>query len=361
MKRRMEAHSIFSKPFDPRTIKDIGKSLRVMREEKGDTLSAIASSLCIRVCYLEAIEEGETEKLPGATYYRGFLFSYAKALGLDIDRLIVSSQEKIQVISNTEEDVHPEDMPDLIAEKTITHPVNGFSSNRYQQEATVKDVTYYLHHIPKTYLFGFAGFVIALGWLFFQIVAGAIAEPPHVSGKENGQSIVVEQNFVEESPFTEITARKEDTFSDVSQSEVPQIETKIPDLFANISEGNTVSGITALVESAPSVISIKARQASWVAIVALTPDHQEGELVFSKVMRKGETYAVPNQERLFMKTGNADALDIVLDGKPFLIQNFSGVTGYLLLDEEKIKEGVAISEALAIARILPDKSFFALR
>ena len=66
-------------PLAPRA----GADLRVARERIGWSLQDIATALCIRLQYLEALEAGHVNELPGNAYALGFLRSYAVALGLD--------------------------------------------------------------------------------------------------------------------------------------------------------------------------------------------------------------------------------------------------------------------------------------
>ena len=57
--------------------------LRSRRMSLGYELSEIAVALRIRLAYLEAIEQGRFDDLPGADYAHGFLRTYAEHLGLD--------------------------------------------------------------------------------------------------------------------------------------------------------------------------------------------------------------------------------------------------------------------------------------
>jgi len=38
--------------------------------------------------------------------------------------------------------------------------------------------------------------------------------------------------------------------------------------------------------------------------------------VFSRILKSGEVYVVPSRQGLSMRTGNAGALEIAIDGKP---------------------------------------------
>jgi cytoskeleton protein RodZ len=61
----------------------IGQLLRETREGLGSDLNRVATALRIRAAYLEAIEEGRYDQLPGAVYALGFVRAYATHLALD--------------------------------------------------------------------------------------------------------------------------------------------------------------------------------------------------------------------------------------------------------------------------------------
>jgi cytoskeleton protein RodZ len=61
----------------------IGQLLRETREGVGSDLNRVATALRIRAAYLEAIEEGRYDQLPGAVYALGFVRAYATHLALD--------------------------------------------------------------------------------------------------------------------------------------------------------------------------------------------------------------------------------------------------------------------------------------
>ena len=67
---------------------DIGATLKTAREQQGLSLDDAAEATKIRSSYLVALEEEAFEQLPGPTYARGFLRSYAELLRLDPQILI---------------------------------------------------------------------------------------------------------------------------------------------------------------------------------------------------------------------------------------------------------------------------------
>ncbi|WP_207461984.1 helix-turn-helix domain-containing protein [Azospirillum sp. SYSU D00513] len=72
----------------------VSDTLRETREALGYELADVARMLRIRYPYLQAIEDGRFEDLPGATYVVGFLRSYAEYLGLDPDAVAARYKEE---------------------------------------------------------------------------------------------------------------------------------------------------------------------------------------------------------------------------------------------------------------------------
>ena len=65
-----------------------GAALRRTREEKGISIDEIAGETRLSKRYLLALEDEAIHKLPGGTYNRAYLRSYAGYLGLDTERLV---------------------------------------------------------------------------------------------------------------------------------------------------------------------------------------------------------------------------------------------------------------------------------
>lgn len=77
----------------------VGELLRRNRVESDLSLEDVAQQLRIQRSYLEALEQGEFDNLPGLTYAIGYVRSYAKLLDLDPDTLIAdfkSEAKKLQ-------------------------------------------------------------------------------------------------------------------------------------------------------------------------------------------------------------------------------------------------------------------------
>jgi len=68
-------------------MKDIGNFLRESREAKGISLIEVEKDLKIRKKYLQALEEGNVDVIPGKTYIVGYLRNYSKYLDIDEENI----------------------------------------------------------------------------------------------------------------------------------------------------------------------------------------------------------------------------------------------------------------------------------
>jgi cytoskeletal protein RodZ len=74
---------------------DIGASLAAARETRGYSLADAERLTNVRGKYLTALERGDFDALPGRTYARAFLRTYATALGLEADSFVAAFEELV--------------------------------------------------------------------------------------------------------------------------------------------------------------------------------------------------------------------------------------------------------------------------
>lgn len=70
----------------------VGRLLRDQREALALSIEDVATRLRIRRSFLEAIEQGRFDQLPGAAYIPAFLRAYATHLGLDAEKVLTAYQ-----------------------------------------------------------------------------------------------------------------------------------------------------------------------------------------------------------------------------------------------------------------------------
>lgn len=69
-------------------MKEIGELLRQKRKEKNLSLKETENAISIRMSFLQALEEGEVDKLISPIYAQGFFKKYAAFLELDGEQII---------------------------------------------------------------------------------------------------------------------------------------------------------------------------------------------------------------------------------------------------------------------------------
>lgn len=79
-------------------VDHVGAFLKEAREVTGKSVADVAQTLRIRRVYLEAIEDGRFDELPGAAYAVGFIRSYATYLRLDVPETVDRFKSEMQGI-----------------------------------------------------------------------------------------------------------------------------------------------------------------------------------------------------------------------------------------------------------------------
>lgn len=108
-------------------MREIGRKLREAREKKGMSLTEIQEFTKIRLRYLEAIESGELDVIPGEVYRKGFISNYANAVGLDSEAILKEYHRFKTTDENPEEiklNDHTASKADDKTEKPQTKPVS---------------------------------------------------------------------------------------------------------------------------------------------------------------------------------------------------------------------------------------------
>ncbi|MCH5586431.1 helix-turn-helix domain-containing protein [Shimazuella sp. AN120528] len=78
-------------------MKELGYHLRSTREQLGISIEELSEATRIEIKYLEAIERGDFEALPGPVYIRSYLRTYSIYINLDPRKVIKIYQESKQV------------------------------------------------------------------------------------------------------------------------------------------------------------------------------------------------------------------------------------------------------------------------
>ena len=93
-------------------VADVGALLRAARLRKGDNLRQVSNVLRIRYDYLEYIENGRLDDLPGTVYSTGFIRAYSEYLGLDGNELVSKLKSENNVLTDNTKLVFPAIIPE---------------------------------------------------------------------------------------------------------------------------------------------------------------------------------------------------------------------------------------------------------
>lgn len=88
-------------------MSELGEQLKYARQEKNISLDEIQTVTKIQKRYLEAIENGDFDKLPGSFYIKAFIKSYAEAVGLDYEALMEQYEHELPETSQPVESLPP--------------------------------------------------------------------------------------------------------------------------------------------------------------------------------------------------------------------------------------------------------------
>ncbi len=89
----------------------VGQQLSAAREQRGYSITDVEKGTSIRALYIQAIETGDYEVVPGEVYLKGFIRNYATFVGLDGSNMVelykqerqpAASQEPMEAGTQTE-------------------------------------------------------------------------------------------------------------------------------------------------------------------------------------------------------------------------------------------------------------------
>ena len=107
--------------------------------------------------------------------------------------------------------------------------------------------------------------------------------------------------------------------------------------------GSEVAAVSAPSETesrGPSRITINAKSNSWIQV----RDDNSNTMLVTRLLTTGDQYVVPDQPGLVLLTGNAGALEVIVDGDPVpSIGGVGVVRRGVLLDVDRLKAGTAVS------------------
>ena len=349
LKRRQETRQIDEAAESP-VRETAGQFLRQKREAFGYDLRDVADRLRIRYVYLAAIEEDRLDDLPGATYAVGFVRAYADLLKLDGPAIVDRFKEETAELAKEARLVFPSPQSEgkvpsgaiLLVSIVVAALVYGgwvFLSSKDRPIAELVPA------LPERFLALIGKSEPAAP----ESAAPAPAEPP-ASDRQEAVSVATPDAAQPAAASAPNLAESGDVAPPVVSSDAsppvvalaedapkpaparidlpappapPPIDTTTPREYGE--------------ENTDARVVLRAAAEVWVQV-----RDSNGNLLLTRLLRTGDSYRVPNDPGLVMRTGNAGGLDILVDGDVIpRIGSKGAVMKEVQLDAELLKSGTA--------------------
>jgi cytoskeleton protein RodZ len=336
--------NVIEAPITPRRL-TVSESLRGRRIECGLDVDYVAQILKIRPAILIAIENGKFDELPGPAYAVGFVRSYATYLGLDAEALVVRFKSETAEIARRPQLEFPLPIRDS---RVPTGPLLVIC---VLLAALTYAGWYYLSSTPDQ----LAGLTPAVPDRLLHLlkapvppkpgsepVAPAVAPAapaPAVAAPESAPAAVTapaQPAPAAAAPAAPATAAAAPQTSE-AQPAAPQTAATqpavdgVPPVETKPATGPAVAALPQTPDiTQPAVAADQPKQPdnsygvpdgqarvvlhavadSWVQV-----RDKASNLLFTRVLKPGEHYNVPNEPGLILVAGNAGGLDITVDGQ----------------------------------------------
>ena len=287
--------------------------------------------LRIRLPYLQALEDGRLDDLPGTAYVVGFLRSYAAILGLDPE----------EMVKRLRAETEPARATDLAFPAPL--PERGVPTMAMVLLGVVLAVGAYggWYQVSGSGA-RFAEPILPVPARLAPLAAGAVEEPvqsPHVASilprpatspaiklPVDPMSAYVLPNV----PPSQAAAMSMPSLAPISPAPVTPLDQAAP--AAPLLEHSTPAPL-------PDHIVVRARADSWIQV-----RDKQGSVLFNRVLRSGESWTVPpDKAQLLLTTGNAGGTDLVVDGVAVPALGAVGAVRHdLPLDADQLKQGAGV-------------------
>ncbi|WP_374650344.1 helix-turn-helix domain-containing protein [Dongia sp.] len=361
--------------IDDRNEDGVAALLRRRREELGRDVATVARQLRIRAVYISAIEEGRLQDLPGTAYAVGFVRAYADYLGLDGNSVVGDYRDELARRSRQNQLIWPVDqvehkhfpggivllvslvilgalyggwymasrpggtgieLIDQVPEFMKKQTTDGSTEGAVPADGGQSDTASQASSTPSSAQASQAPAPAAAANPVPATPAASAAAPV-----ADETASAAAQTSAGEAPVDEVSATSEATAAaaiaaatplpaaapgsepvasavQAAAAEAPVVGTPVVNQLAEnqtaalpAASAAAEAEVTAASAAAPGKrIVLRATKDSWVEIF----DANE-EIVLQRILRAGETFAVPDQPGLTMNTGNAGGVVIELDGK----------------------------------------------
>ncbi|MFB3814669.1 MAG: helix-turn-helix domain-containing protein [Terriglobales bacterium] len=270
-----------------------GERLKREREMRGVTLDEIANATKIGTRSLRALEEEDFNKLPGGIFNKGFVRAYARYLGIDEDQAVadylVATGEPAR-----NDSLEPEQIKRL--EENWKPPKSERSESSGSPGAFVAGVLVLL-------------LLVAAGVTAWHYRSQVFARYQQwKEGRHPQQQLQPAPVAQPPMPGLPLSTSAPDSAVPATAQSTPAGTVAVPQSAAATSP--PAAPQTAVAHPGEFVVLVRARQDSWVEIVA------DGKTVLTGTLMASSDRSVRAREKVVLTAGNAGGLEILFNGEP---------------------------------------------
>jgi cytoskeleton protein RodZ len=346
-------------PYQP-GMRLIGELLQERREELGLDLHEIGAMLRIKPGYLAALEQGRSHDLPGPAYAIGFVRAYADFLGLDAEHVLRRFKAEAAGVTarpdlalpvplgerslpggalvlvalilglcgygfwyylSTEERDRPQRVASVPTrlQPPPSNPV--LMSPRQSDVGAANGANNPAPTLPNQPAAAATTPQVATPQSSPPMPAPALPSTPAAAGPTTGSAAAKAPN--------------QGAPADSSSHAAASAQTAPP---SGALQPAAPPAAAAANPAAAARIAIRALADCWIQVRAA-----DQSIVFSRVLKAGEIYGVPVRSGLSLRTGNAGALEIAVDGKTVpSIGGIGTLRRSVALDPTELTAGTAV-------------------
>lgn len=360
-----EAQSVIAEREPASNATGVATLLRETRVKLGRDIAVAATTLRIRQPYLEAIEEGRYQDLPGSTYAVGFVRGYAEYLGLDGAEIVRRFKQENNDLAGRAELVFPSatsggGIPTgallilALVGAGIAYGLWVWMQDRNESVAEpvppLPERLAALIHKPVDAPADNAPAPAPAAAQPEQTPAPAPVETPAIAANTQPETPPPAAEQAPPAPQPEAVSVPEPVKpaknAKAKKAEPVPPPPAEPAPAPTATEGDSPAAAAAVPSDAPAAdapkkvvwkpskrIKITANADCWIKI-----RDAQGQMVLSRLLHAGDSFTPPGNAGLVMTVGNAAALAMVVDGKERPSLGAEGVVKHIALDPDKADE-----------------------
>ncbi|MFV9509781.1 RodZ domain-containing protein [Tepidibacillus sp. LV47] len=286
---------------------ELGQLLRELRIKKGYSIEDIQEITKIRSKYIEAIEQGRLDELPGNFYAKAFIKSYGEVVGLNPDLI----EQYQNLIPNTD----LEDLPSKTAHSLAKPPSK---MGKYLRLSSI---------------YIFVGIVLLL---IYMLIVSIVQDKPNESTGDLDKTRLETTEKSVQKPNTSLTSKNNQNQSTKEPSKLQPLSTGIEvTKVSTTSYRNRTKDIYEVVstENQDIEIQLSFNDSCWFEIRKGGP---RGKLIVMNTLNKGQVtdkIKLDDQE-LWIHLGNAAGVQLNVNDKNISVGNEPGPK-YISIQKKK--------------------------